>query len=88
MAKARSLSKPSRKAGGKPGKAGRPTEPKHPVAKREAAPAGKAATMRQPVLAAPARRKAVVSPARVAERKVELPETPPPLPAPIASFTF
>ncbi len=87
MAKARSLSKPSRKAGGKPGKARRPAEAQHPVAKREAKPAVKAAA-RQPVAAPPARRKTAVSPARVAERNVELPQTPPPLPAPIASFTF
>ena len=87
MAKARSLPKPGRKAGSKPGKARHPAPEKRPVAKRLAKPVAKAAS-RQVVAAAPARRKAAISPALVAERVVELPETPPALPAPIASFTF
>ena len=51
-------------------------------------PANRAAAGRKPVSPPPNRRKAAGSAARSVERQVVTPEIPPPLPAPIASFTF
>jgi hypothetical protein len=92
MAKARPLRKAGRKAVGKPVKSQRraaapksqSAATKHP-SKRPAKPAARAG--RKVVAAQPARRKAVVA-AGTTNRKVAVPEIPPPLPAPIASFTF
>ena len=85
MAKARPLRKTGRKSGGKPAKEARSsTEVKRTVAKDLAKPkpAERIAT-RKPVPARPSR-KAPTPP----ERQMVTPEIPPPLPAPIASFTF
>ncbi len=84
MAKARPLRKTGRKTGGKSVKE-RPlsgAEVKRTAAKRAPKPADRVAS-RQPVAPRPSR-KAVVAP----ERQMVAPEIPPPLPAPIASFTF
>jgi hypothetical protein len=90
MAKARPLRKAGRKTGAKSVKnrRGPSAELKRPTAKRAATkrpvkPPIRAAA-RAPVSPSPIRRKATV----VAERQTVNPEIPPPLPAPIASFTF
>ena len=86
MAKARPLRKAGRKSGSKPAKnrrqPGAGAQPKRPAAKpARAAQSNRAST--------PVRQKVVAGGAvRVAERPVVSPEIPPPLPAPIASFTF
>jgi len=77
MAKARA----SRKSAVKAHKAGKA---KGSASARRPKPAGSAAKARKPVA------DAVAKPAKVrkAAPVVEIPETPPPLPQPIASFTF
>jgi hypothetical protein len=85
MAKARPLRKAGRKAGGKPVKSRPAAARKSATPKRPSKPAARAG--RKAVAAPPARRKAVTATAG-SNRKVAVPEIPPPLPAPIASFTF
>lgn len=94
MAKARPLRKAGRKTGAKSVKNRRgPSAQLKPAAKRAAAervaakrPAKPAASVaaRKPVSPSSIRRKATVP----TERQLVSPEIPPPLPAPIASFTF
>jgi hypothetical protein len=86
MAKARPLRKAGRKTGAKSVKnrRGPSAELKRPTAKRPVKPATRAAA-RKPVSPSPVRRKAAVA---AADRPMASPEIPPPLPAPIASFTF
>jgi hypothetical protein len=84
MAKARPLRKTGRKSGGKsvkesPRSSG---EVKRAAAKLPPKPADRIAS-RKPAPARPTRKTASVP-----ERQVVVPEIPPPLPAPIASFTF
>ena len=84
MAKARPLRKTGRKSGGKSVKE-RPQsggEVKRAAAKLSPKPAERSAS-RKPEPARPSRKMATA-----AERQVVVPEIPPPLPAPIASFTF
>ena len=84
MAKARPLRKTSRKSGGKSVKE-RPQSSggvKRAAAKVPPKPVDRVAS-HKPVPARPSR-KAASTP----ERQVVVPEIPPPLPAPIASFTF
>ncbi len=85
MAKARPLRKAGRKTGAKSVKnrRGPSVELKRPAAKGPVKPATRVAA-RKVVSPSPARRKAPVT----AERQLASPEIPPPLPAPIASFTF
>jgi hypothetical protein len=82
MAKARPLRKTSRKSGGKSGK-----EPRISAeVKRTAAakvPPKPVDRLAKPVLVRPSRKTAAPP-----ERPLAAPEIPPPLPAPIASFTF
>ena len=80
MAKTRPSRKPVRKAPkAKPRKA-------RPAKARRAKPAGGAAKARKPALAVKGPVKAPKP--RRTPPVVEIPEIPPPLPAPIASFTF
>ena len=86
MAKARSLRKTGRKTGGKTAKErqlssaeGKRTAAKHPSKPADHAPS------RQPVPVRPTRKAVVVA---APERQMAPPEIAPPLPAPIASFTF
>ena len=85
MAKARPLRKAGRKTGAKSVKnrRGPSAQLKGPAAKRAVKPATRGAT-RKPVSATANRRKATGT----SERQMSSPEIPPPLPAPIASFTF
>ena len=84
MAKARPLRKTGGKTGGKSVKERQLSggEVKRTAAKRPPKPADRVA-IRKPVALRPSRKAAVV-----AERQIVAPEVPPPLPAPIASFTF
>jgi len=84
MAKARPLRKTGRKSGGNSVKE-RPrssTEVKRTASKRPAKPVDRVAS-RTPVPPRPTRKAT-----GAAERQIVAPEIPPPLPAPIASFTF
>jgi len=87
MAKARPLRKTGRKIGGKSAKERQlsTAEVKRTAAKRPPKPADRAAS-RTPVPLRPTRKAAVVVAAP--ERPIAAPEIAPPLPAPIASFTF
>jgi len=86
MAKARPLRKTGRKTGGKSVKERQlsSAEEKRAATKRPPKPAADRAPSRKPVPLRPTR-KAVVG---VPERLIAAPEVAPPLPAPIASFTF
>ena len=82
MAKAHS----SRKAGRKADKATKVKRGKAPVAKaRRAKPTRPVKARKVAAASAP---KIILSKPRRPEPVVEIPEVPPPLPAPIASFTF
>jgi hypothetical protein len=86
MAKARPLRKTGRKTGGKSAKERQlsSAEVKRTAAKRPPKLADRAPS-RTPVPLRPARKALVVAPP---ERQMAPPELAPPLPAPIASFTF
>ena len=86
MAKARPLRKTGRKTGGKSAKERQlsSAEVKRTAAKRSPKPADRAPS-RTPVPLRPTRKAAVVA---APERPIAAPEIAPPLPAPIASFTF
>jgi hypothetical protein len=85
MAKARPLRKTGRKTGGKSVKERQlsSAEAKREATKRLAKPADRAPTTKTVPLR-PARKPVVGVP----ERQMAVPEVAPPLPAPIASFTF
>jgi hypothetical protein len=83
MAKARPLRKTGRKSGGKSAKEARSTtEVKRTAAKLPPKAADRLGSGK-PILARPSRKTAAPP-----ERQMVAPEIPPPLPAPIASFTF
>jgi hypothetical protein len=86
MAKARPLRKTGRKTGGKSAKERQLSSPeaKQTASKRPSSPADGPPT-RMPAPLRPARKTAAVA---VPERQLAAPEMAPPLPAPIASFTF
>jgi len=87
MAKARPLRKAVRKSGGKANK--RPS--RSGSARKPATPKGSSRTptaRTRGKLGSGGARKAGVSSSKLSERQAMVPETPPPLPAPIASFTF
>ena len=79
MAKARSLPKAARKAERKPVRKAKP---------RAVAGARPAKAKVGKSLRAPKSRRAARTGGRLEQAPVVIPETPPPLPAPIASFTF
>ena len=86
MAKARPLRKTGRKTGGKTAKERQlsSAEVKRTAAKRPSEPADHAPS-RKPIPLRATRKAVVVA---APERQIAAPEIAPPLPAPIASFTF
>jgi hypothetical protein len=86
MVKARPLPKASRKSGGKATKRPSRTESAAKPAAAKAPSHAAAAGVRSKQVSGGGRK--VAATPRSAERQVVVPETPPPLPSPIASFTF